>query len=98
MTLPCFIGDEVSATAWRLAGLRVHVPRGEELLDLVQRTCDQASLVLISATLAQRLPAAELDALLARVEPPVVVVPDVRGHAPLPDLATRLRRQLGVLE
>jgi len=28
----------------------------------------------------------------------VVVVPDVRGRSELPDLATRLRQQLGVLE
>lgn len=98
MSLPCFIGDEVSATAWRLAGLQVHVPRDEDLLAIVQRTCEQASLVLVSAAIAQQLPAAELDALLARVTPPVIVVPDVRGRAPLPDLTTRLRRQLGVLE
>jgi vacuolar-type H+-ATPase subunit F/Vma7 len=98
MALPCFIGDEISATAWRLAGLRVHVPRDEELLAVIERNCDQASLVLVSAELAQQLPAAVLDALLARVTPPVIVVPDVRGRAPLPDLATRLRRQLGVLE
>ena len=97
MPRPCFIGDEVSATAWRLAGLRVHVPRDEELTAAVQRSCDQASLVLVSAALAQRLPATELDALLARVAPPVIVVPDVHGRIPLPDLATRLRRQLGVL-
>jgi len=98
MPLPCYIGDEVSATAWRLAGLRVCVPKDEELLDVVQRTCDQASLVLVSAALAQRLPVAELDALLARVTPPVIVIPDVRGRTPVPDLAIRVRRQLGVLE
>jgi hypothetical protein len=74
------------------------VPLDEDLLAIVQRTCEQASLVLVSAAIAQQLPAAELDALLARVTPPVIVVPDVRGRAPLPDLTTRLRRQLGVLE
>ena len=98
MSLPCFIGDEVSATAWRLAGLQVHVPRDEELLTTVQRTCEQASLVLVSAAIAQQLPAAELDALLARVTPPVIVIPDLTGRTPVPDLAIRVRRQLGVLE
>ena len=36
--------------------------------------------------------------LLAGIAPPVVIVPVVRGAAPLADIATRLRRQLGVLE
>ena len=98
MARPCYIGDEVSALAWRLAGLRVHVPKDEELLSLVRRTCDESSMVLVSAAVARRLPGHELDALLARVGPPVVIVPDVRGHTPLPDLSTRLRLQLGVLE
>lgn len=98
MAQPCYIGDEVSALAWRLAGLQVHVPKDEELLTLVRRSCDEASLVLVSAAVAQRLPDTELDALLARVRPAVVIVPDVRGQATLPDLSIRLRRQLGVLE
>ena len=98
MPQPCYIGDEVSAMAWRLAGLRIHVPQRDELLDVVRRSCDESSLVLVSAAVAERLPEDELDTLLARTTPPVVIVPDTRGRAPLPDLATRLRRQLGVLE
>jgi vacuolar-type H+-ATPase subunit F/Vma7 len=98
MSLPCFIGDEVSAMAWRLTGVRVHVPGKTEVLDTVRRSCEQASLVLISASMAQQLPTAELHELLAQITPPVVIVPDVRGHTPLPELATQLRRQLGVLE
>ena len=98
MSVPCYIGDEVSAMAWRLAGLRVQIPKRDELLDAVRRSCDQSSLVLLSAAVAEQLPGSELDALLARTTPPVVIVPDMRGQAPLPELATRLRRQLGVLE
>lgn len=98
MSLPCFIGDEASAMAWRLAGVRIQVPRETEVLDTVRRSCEHASLVLISAAMAQQLPTTELNELLARITPPVVIVPDVRGHTPLPELATQLRRQLGVLE
>jgi len=36
--------------------------------------------------------------LLARVEPLLVVVPDVRGLAGPDEVAPRMRRQLGVLE
>ena len=48
--------------------------------------------------LPRQLPVADLDRLLSRVAPAVVVVPDVRGQAVMPDLANRLRQQLGVLE
>ena len=98
MSVPVFVGDEVSATGYRLAGLRVRVPGEDDLYDTIREVCHHAPLVLISAEVAQRLPPDQLDACLARITPPVVIVPDVRGYTPVPDLATRLRRQLGVLE
>jgi vacuolar-type H+-ATPase subunit F/Vma7 len=64
----------------------------------VQWACDHAPLVLISVDIAQRLPAAVLDRLLISVTPCVVIVPDVHNAIPMPDLTTRLRQQLGVLE
>ena len=98
MFAPVFIGDEVSASGFRLAGLRVRVPQDEDVLTILQWACEQAPMVLISANVAQQLPATELDVYLARVSPPVVIVPDVRGQVKVPDIATRLRQQLGVLE
>lgn len=98
MSVPVFIGDEVSASGYRLAGMRVRVPAPEQLLAAITAACDEAPLVLLSATVAQQLPAAQLETLLARIAPPVVVVPDIRGRSPLADLPNRLRRQLGVLE
>ena len=98
MSQPYYIGDEVSAIAWRLAGLRVQVPGDAEILETIRRSCEHAPLVLISAFVAEQLPDAERDDQLAQVTPPVVIVPDVSSLAALPDLTTRLRRQLGVLE
>jgi vacuolar-type H+-ATPase subunit F/Vma7 len=98
MPVPVYIGDEVSAAGYRLAGLDVRVPRTDELRATLRQACEEAPLVLISAELAQRLPAAELDVCLADITPPVVIVPDVHGGTGMPDLATRLRAQLGVLE
>jgi vacuolar-type H+-ATPase subunit F/Vma7 len=95
---PVYIGDAVSAAGYRLAGLRVHVPDTAGLLEQIEQACADAPLVLLGADLAGQLPVAELDRLLSRVTPAVVVVPDVRGRSELPDLATRLRQQLGVLE
>jgi vacuolar-type H+-ATPase subunit F/Vma7 len=88
----------VSAAGYRLAGLRVHVPDTADLLAQIEQAAIDAPLVLLGADLAAQLSAAELDRLLSAVAPAVVVVPDVRGQAPLPELANRLRQQLGVLE
>jgi vacuolar-type H+-ATPase subunit F/Vma7 len=98
VSLPVFIGDEVSACGYRLAGLRVLVPGREELDAVLAAACKDAPLVLISAGIARRLPAAQLERLLARITPLVVVVPEVRGLAGPDDMANRLRGQLGVLE
>jgi vacuolar-type H+-ATPase subunit F/Vma7 len=98
VSVPVYIGDAVSAAGYRLAGLRVHVPDTAELLAQVEQATVDASLVLLGADIAAQLPVAALDRLLSGVAPAVVVVPDVRGQAVLPDLAYRLRQQLGVLE
>jgi vacuolar-type H+-ATPase subunit F/Vma7 len=98
MSSPVYIGDEVEAAGYRLAGLEVRVPGRDDLLPQIHSACEQAPLVLIGSATARDIPPPELDRLLAQVTPPVVIVPDVRHRAGLPDLATRLRAQLGVLE
>jgi len=98
MKAPVYIGDEVSAAGYRLAGLRVHVPDSAALLAEIEQVSTDAPLVLLGADIAAQLPVVELDRLLSRLTPAMVVVPDVRGQAVLPDLANRMRQQLGVLE
>jgi vacuolar-type H+-ATPase subunit F/Vma7 len=98
MNVPVYIGDEVSAAGYRLAGLQVRVPAADEVAAVIETVCSQASLVLLGSDFASRMPRQQLDELLSRVEPAVVVVPDIRARTPLPDLAHRLRTQLGVLE
>lgn len=98
MPRPVFIGDEVSACGYRLAGLQVHVPGRDELDAVLAAACEEAPLILISAGVARRLPAAQLERLLAGVEPLLVVVPDVHEPACADDVASGMRRQLGVLE
>ena len=96
--VPVYIGDEVSACGYRLAGLETHVPTASNLIAELEGIIRNAALVLLSAEIAGRLPDDQRERLLARIKPPVVVVPDVRGHAQLTDMSTRLRKQLGVLE
>ena len=98
MSSPVFIGHEVDAAGYHLAGLQVRSPSAYQLLDTVQWAREHASLVLISADLAQHLPGSVVDSLLAGVTPPVVIVPSIHTTTPMPDLETRIRQQLGVLE
>jgi vacuolar-type H+-ATPase subunit F/Vma7 len=98
MVQPVYFGDEASAAGYRLAGIRVYTPAEHELSANLRSARGESSLIMLSARLAQCLPAAELDQLLAGSAPPVVLVADVSGAVPLPDLATRLRRELGMLE
>jgi vacuolar-type H+-ATPase subunit F/Vma7 len=96
MSAPIFIGDEISASAYRLAGAEVRTPTSDELAATIKRAFAESDLVLITAQYAQRLPADELAQMQAQLHPLVLVVPDVRERAPLPDYANQLRRQLGI--
>jgi vacuolar-type H+-ATPase subunit F/Vma7 len=98
MSLPIYIGDEVTAAGYRLAGLRVRSPAPDECEEILSWACEEGQLILISAGLAQCIPQERLNQCIARQNPPIVVVPDLLGGAEMPDLANTLRRQLGVLE
>lgn len=96
MTEVVFIGDEVSAAGYRLAGVRTYVPsRGEEAAVLAAARA-QAALVLIAAQSAAQVPGVELAVALSAMKPLVLVVPDVRGAAQPPDLGKLVRKQLGM--
>lgn len=98
MSVPVYIGDEVSAAGFRLAGLWTVTPLPDDVLPAIKRACEQAPLVLLSAASAQLIDETELDALLAGTAPPIAIVPDIHGTVPMQDLSLRLKKQLGVLE
>jgi vacuolar-type H+-ATPase subunit F/Vma7 len=91
-----FIGDEVSAAGYRLAGAETYVPaRGEEAaVFAAART--RAALVLVTAEYAARLPAAELSRAQAALAPLTLVIPDVRARVAPADLGRLVRQQLGM--
>ena len=98
MFQPVYLGDEASAAGYRLAGVRVLVPAaGEEAAALAQARTE-TPLVLLSAALAARIPAAELQAARAARSPLLLVVGDLVGGVAAPDLPQRLRAQLGMEE
>ena len=56
----------------------------------------EAPLVRVAADVAARIDAGELDAALAALAPLTLVVPDLAGAAPMPDVAAVIRRDLGL--
>jgi vacuolar-type H+-ATPase subunit F/Vma7 len=95
---PVFIGDEVTAAGFRLAGLRVRSPKEGDLQAVLEWANSSTSLIYITAEYAAALEDEQQHRLLAQLYPPVVVIQDIRSNTPVQDLAKQLRVQLGVLE
>jgi vacuolar-type H+-ATPase subunit F/Vma7 len=96
MSAVVYLGDEISAAGYRLAGAGVRVPRAGEEAQALAWARSQAELVLVSAAVAAAIGDVVLRAALSAVSPLVLIVPDPEGRAPVPDLAARLRTQLGL--
>jgi vacuolar-type H+-ATPase subunit F/Vma7 len=98
MTLCALIGDEVSAAGFRLSGVDVHVPEPGQAPSLLRRLLGESRLVLVTADVVHWIPEDLLQQAVSAGQPPVLVIPDVRGLAEPPDLALGMRRQLGMAE
>ncbi len=98
MPIPVFIGDEVTAAGYRLAGILVRTPDFQTVHEELEWAKQHAPLILISAEFARHIPEQKLSEILADESVPVIVVPDCRQKIPVPDLSLLLRKQLGVLE
>jgi vacuolar-type H+-ATPase subunit F/Vma7 len=96
MSLPLFIGDQLTATGFRLPGVRVVAPPPEKIADVFERSLSDAPLVIITTAIATALPEDRLLEAVRHARPPVAVVPDARSTLPFPDMATRVSRALGV--
>jgi vacuolar-type H+-ATPase subunit F/Vma7 len=96
MPAPIYVGDEVTAAGFRLAGIEAIVPAAGTEASAFNEACARAPLVLVCASIAQRIDEATVRARITASSPPVAVLPDLAGIAPLADIAVRLRRRLGL--
>jgi vacuolar-type H+-ATPase subunit F/Vma7 len=96
MSAPIYLGDEVVAAGYRLAGARVRTPPVGESGAALARACAESPLVLLSAALASRIGERQLRAALSALSPLVLIVPDLQAEVSMPDLAARLHAQLGL--
>lgn len=90
-----YIGNELEAAGYRLAGADARVPRpgGEaECFDAARTEC---ALVLMDGAIAARIPASTLEAALAGATPLVMIVPERTPGAGPASPAQKVRRLLG---
>jgi len=93
---PLVIGDRLTSAGFRLAGLDTVVATAEDVVARVRSAAKNRQPILLTADLAARIPAEELEEIIRQARPPLAIVPDVSGHGDGPDLAARVRRALGV--
>jgi vacuolar-type H+-ATPase subunit F/Vma7 len=91
-----FIGDELSATGFRLTGIEALTPEFDAAAAAFQDARTRAGLVIITAEFARHVPAADLEAAMLAEVPAVAIIPDVLFRSPVPDLAKRLRSTMGL--
>ena len=91
-----YIGDEISAAGYRLAGITVHSPSEEDCLAVFRQSLADSDLVLLSVERARQLPADEVREASSGLRPLVMIVPDLRQRFTLRDLNDRICTELGV--
>lgn len=99
MSVPWFIGDELTGAGFRLAGARVllvEAGNADTVAAIFERGLVDASLVVITTAAAALLPEREFARAVRAANPPVAVVPDARSTMPLPEMGHRVRSALGV--
>lgn len=96
MTTPVFIGDEVTASGWRLVGVRAIAVDADTVAQAFEAALGDTDLLLITAASAAGLDAARLDAAVRRAQPLVLVVPDAAERLAPPDLDRQVDRVLGI--
>ncbi len=96
MVAPVFIGDEVTAAGYRLAGAAVLTPDLSAVPETFEACRRGAELILMTAEFAQHIDAARLETAQRADRPLLVIVPDARNLTPIPDLEAELRAALGI--
>ena len=91
-----YLGDEVTAAGFRLAGVEPRVPaRGGET-EALTAALREAAIVLVGIRCANAIAPRTLTDALALRMPRVMVIPDLDGTRPSSNPATRVRRILGI--
>lgn len=97
-----FIGDEISACGFRLAGIDILVPEfGEEahVFDNVgNRNFENNDLIIVTAEIAAAVPQHMMERFMLMDKPLLLVLSDMRDQTLAADLSVILRHQLGMAD
>lgn len=96
MLAPVFIGDEVSAAGYRLAGADIRTPAKDELVREFRRALGETDFLILTAAHAALLPPTLIAEAVRRAEPLVLIVPDVVERLDPPDYGVAAARALGI--
>ena len=91
-----FIGDEVTAQGFRLAGASIRVPEKKVVAASFADALRNADLVIITAEAAGELDADALEHAVRAASPLVLVIPDAAFRVTPPDPADAVERVLGI--
>ena len=91
-----FIGDELTAAGFRLAGVEIVVPEPNDAPAIFEDACRRAALVVMTAEMARHIPAPTLEAAQLAETPLLAIIPDVLQRVTPPDLTKKLRSVLGI--
>jgi vacuolar-type H+-ATPase subunit F/Vma7 len=93
---PTFIGDEVTASAWRLTGARATAVESGMVQEAFEAALANDGLLLITTACAAELNSERLDAAMRQARPLVLVVPDAADRIAPPELDSEVERVLGI--
>lgn len=96
MSRVAFIGDEISAAGYRLAGAEIFCPAAEDVYKTFVDVSGKADVVMITAEAAGEISAPLMSDALAAVAPLVMIVEDVRARVSPPDLEQQMHAILGL--
>ena len=96
MSRVAFIGDEISAAGYRLAGAAVFSPSAKDVHKTFVKVSDEADVIMITAEAARYIPEPLMADALAATSPLVMVVEDVRARVSPPDLEKQMHAILGL--
>ena len=92
-----YLGDEVTAAGFRLAGVETRVTHLTDAAEALRAALEsELDCVLLSARLVTGVPPSLLERVAEAVEPLFAIVPDVRGRNASQDLARDVRDALGI--
>jgi vacuolar-type H+-ATPase subunit F/Vma7 len=96
MGVAVFIGDELTASGFRLTGVKTLTPEPADVAAAFADCRRRADLVIVTAERARHIPQDELEAALPADAPTVAVIPDVLARVEPPSLAGRVKSLLGI--